>query len=85
MYNYSVDFHVILWGEITSACKPKLFLLRTEVLCAAKHEWEVAGNLNAFLLAGVCLQNVLDPSPDDTLISFLPLAHMFERVVEVGP
>uniref|UniRef100_A0A673STK2 Long-chain-fatty-acid--CoA ligase n=1 Tax=Suricata suricatta TaxID=37032 RepID=A0A673STK2_SURSU len=27
-------------------------------------------------------ENILDPSPDDTLISFLPLAHMFERVVE---
>ncbi|KAM5279348.1 long-chain-fatty-acid--CoA ligase 1 isoform 3-T6 [Hipposideros larvatus] len=27
-------------------------------------------------------QNTVNPSPDDTLISFLPLAHMFERVVE---
>ncbi|XP_046946615.1 long-chain-fatty-acid--CoA ligase 1 isoform X1 [Lynx rufus] len=27
-------------------------------------------------------ENTVDPSPDDTLISFLPLAHMFERVVE---
>ncbi|XP_045849761.1 long-chain-fatty-acid--CoA ligase 1 isoform X1 [Meles meles] len=29
-------------------------------------------------------ENTVNPSPDDTLISFLPLAHMFERVVEVG-
>uniref|UniRef100_A0ABI7X0J7 Long-chain-fatty-acid--CoA ligase n=1 Tax=Felis catus TaxID=9685 RepID=A0ABI7X0J7_FELCA len=28
-------------------------------------------------------ENTVDPSPDDTLISFLPLAHMFERVVEI--
>ncbi|XP_036105433.1 long-chain-fatty-acid--CoA ligase 1 isoform X2 [Molossus molossus] len=27
-------------------------------------------------------QNIVTPSPDDTLISFLPLAHMFETVVE---
>ncbi|XP_077925950.1 long-chain-fatty-acid--CoA ligase 1 isoform X5 [Halichoerus grypus] len=27
-------------------------------------------------------ENTANPSPDDTLISFLPLAHMFERVVE---
>uniref|UniRef100_A0A8I3PNZ9 Long-chain-fatty-acid--CoA ligase n=1 Tax=Canis lupus familiaris TaxID=9615 RepID=A0A8I3PNZ9_CANLF len=27
-------------------------------------------------------ENIISPSPDDTLISFLPLAHMFERVVE---
>ncbi|XP_051822200.1 long-chain-fatty-acid--CoA ligase 1 isoform X1 [Antechinus flavipes] len=27
-------------------------------------------------------ENVVAPSPDDILISFLPLAHMFERVVE---
>uniref|UniRef100_G3W0W9 Arachidonate--CoA ligase n=1 Tax=Sarcophilus harrisii TaxID=9305 RepID=G3W0W9_SARHA len=27
-------------------------------------------------------KNVVAPSPDDILISFLPLAHMFERVVE---
>uniref|UniRef100_A0A671FDZ0 Long-chain-fatty-acid--CoA ligase n=1 Tax=Rhinolophus ferrumequinum TaxID=59479 RepID=A0A671FDZ0_RHIFE len=27
-------------------------------------------------------ENTVNPSPDDTLISFLPLAHMFERVVE---
>ncbi|XP_016066774.1 PREDICTED: long-chain-fatty-acid--CoA ligase 1 isoform X1 [Miniopterus natalensis] len=27
-------------------------------------------------------ENIVSPSPDDTLISFLPLAHMFERVVE---
>ncbi|XP_074084967.1 long-chain-fatty-acid--CoA ligase 1 isoform X1 [Macrotis lagotis] len=27
-------------------------------------------------------ENVVSPSPDDILISFLPLAHMFERVVE---
>ncbi|XP_036620212.1 long-chain-fatty-acid--CoA ligase 1 isoform X1 [Trichosurus vulpecula] len=27
-------------------------------------------------------ETVVAPSPDDTLISFLPLAHMFERVVE---
>ncbi|KAK2495748.1 hypothetical protein MC885_002562 [Smutsia gigantea] len=27
-------------------------------------------------------ENAVDPTPDDTLISFLPLAHMFERVVE---
>lgn len=29
-------------------------------------------------------QKAVFPSPEDTLISFLPLAHMFERVVEVG-
>ncbi|XP_059541670.1 long-chain-fatty-acid--CoA ligase 1 isoform X1 [Myotis daubentonii] len=27
-------------------------------------------------------ENIVNPTPDDTLISFLPLAHMFERVVE---
>uniref|UniRef100_A0A452UBZ2 Arachidonate--CoA ligase n=1 Tax=Ursus maritimus TaxID=29073 RepID=A0A452UBZ2_URSMA len=27
-------------------------------------------------------ESTVNPSPDDTLISFLPLAHMFERVVE---
>ncbi|XP_019591692.1 long-chain-fatty-acid--CoA ligase 1 isoform X5 [Rhinolophus sinicus] len=27
-------------------------------------------------------ENTVNPCPDDTLISFLPLAHMFERVVE---
>ncbi|XP_054576115.1 long-chain-fatty-acid--CoA ligase 1 isoform X4 [Eptesicus fuscus] len=27
-------------------------------------------------------ENFVNPTPDDTLISFLPLAHMFERVVE---
>ncbi|XP_037687031.1 long-chain-fatty-acid--CoA ligase 1 isoform X3 [Choloepus didactylus] len=27
-------------------------------------------------------ENVVNPSPDDILISFLPLAHMFERIVE---
>ncbi|XP_066093922.1 long-chain-fatty-acid--CoA ligase 1 isoform X1 [Saccopteryx bilineata] len=27
-------------------------------------------------------ENTVNPSPDDILISFLPLAHMFERVVE---
>lgn len=27
-------------------------------------------------------ENAVSPTPDDTLISFLPLAHMFERVVE---
>uniref|UniRef100_A0AC11BMI7 Acyl-CoA synthetase long chain family member 1 n=1 Tax=Ovis aries TaxID=9940 RepID=A0AC11BMI7_SHEEP len=29
-------------------------------------------------------ENTFIPTSDDTLISFLPLAHMFERVVEVG-
>lgn len=33
----------------------------------------------------VCLQKVIFPNQDDVLISFLPLAHMFERLIEVRP
>lgn len=50
-----------------------------------KIKWEITGNLNAFLSCWcLCLQTAINPCPDDILISFLPLAHMFERVVEVG-
>lgn len=31
----------------------------------------------------VCVQKVIFPNQDDVLISFLPLAHMFERLIEV--
>ncbi|NXA41277.1 ACSL1 ligase, partial [Eudromia elegans] len=41
----------------------------------------IVSNTSAFVKA---TEKVFIPSPDDTLISFLPLAHMFERIVEVG-
>ena len=38
-----------------------------------------------FCLRGVsAFQGAFIASSEDTLISFLPLAHMFEKVVEVG-
>ncbi|XP_068952108.1 long-chain-fatty-acid--CoA ligase 1 isoform X2 [Petaurus breviceps papuanus] len=39
----------------------------------------IVSTCSAFVKA---TENVLVPTPDDTLISFLPLAHMFETVVE---
>ncbi|KAG7461827.1 hypothetical protein MATL_G00195190 [Megalops atlanticus] len=39
----------------------------------------VVSNCSAFIKI---TEGLLHPSPDDVLISFLPLAHMFERVVE---
>lgn len=36
----------------------------------------------SFLLSLV--QKVIFPNKDDCLISFLPLAHMFERLIEVN-
>ncbi|NWJ01555.1 ACSL1 ligase, partial [Crypturellus undulatus] len=41
----------------------------------------IVSNTSAFVKA---TEKAFIPSPDDTLISFLPLAHMFERIVEVG-
>uniref|UniRef100_A0A8C6ZRJ6 Arachidonate--CoA ligase n=1 Tax=Nothoprocta perdicaria TaxID=30464 RepID=A0A8C6ZRJ6_NOTPE len=41
----------------------------------------IVSNTSAFVKA---TEKVFIPSTDDTLISFLPLAHMFERIVEVG-
>uniref|UniRef100_A0A8C1LR36 Long-chain-fatty-acid--CoA ligase n=1 Tax=Cyprinus carpio TaxID=7962 RepID=A0A8C1LR36_CYPCA len=40
----------------------------------------VVSNCSAFIKV---TEGLLKPSPQDVLISFLPLAHMFERVVEV--
>ncbi|XP_062905467.1 long-chain-fatty-acid--CoA ligase 1-like isoform X2 [Mobula hypostoma] len=40
----------------------------------------IVSNLSAFIKL---TEKVNVPSPDDTLISFLPLGHMFERLVEV--
>lgn len=37
-----------------------------------------------FFLTLVSLQKVIFPNQDDCLISFLPLAHMFERLIEVS-
>uniref|UniRef100_A0A8C5JYP5 Long-chain-fatty-acid--CoA ligase n=1 Tax=Jaculus jaculus TaxID=51337 RepID=A0A8C5JYP5_JACJA len=42
------------------------------------HE-NIVANTSAFLR---CLENSYFPSPEDVTISYLPLAHMFERVVE---
>nr|XP_054340127.1 long-chain-fatty-acid--CoA ligase 1 isoform X4 [Pongo pygmaeus] len=39
----------------------------------------IVSDCSAFVKA---TENTVNPCPDDTLISFLPLAHMFERVVE---
>uniref|UniRef100_A0A2K6R4S8 Long-chain-fatty-acid--CoA ligase n=1 Tax=Rhinopithecus roxellana TaxID=61622 RepID=A0A2K6R4S8_RHIRO len=39
----------------------------------------IVSDCSAFVKA---TENSVNPCPDDTLISFLPLAHMFERVVE---
>lgn len=79
-------FHFILWVQIIAACKQSCFplVLRYHVLW---NKWKITGNSNVFNLSSLlvlCLQTILLPSPADTLISFLPLAHMFERVVEVG-
>ncbi|KGL78285.1 Long-chain-fatty-acid--CoA ligase 1, partial [Tinamus guttatus] len=41
----------------------------------------IVSNTSAFVKA---TEKAFIPSLDDTLISFLPLAHMFERIVEVG-
>ncbi|NXO02880.1 ACSL1 ligase, partial [Rhinopomastus cyanomelas] len=41
----------------------------------------IVSNVSAFLKA---TEKAFVPSTDDVLISFLPLAHMFERIVEVG-
>ncbi|KAM4838061.1 long-chain-fatty-acid--CoA ligase 5 [Urocitellus parryii] len=42
------------------------------------HE-NIASNAAAFLR---CLEHIFQPSPEDVTISYLPLAHMFERVVQ---
>lgn len=49
--------------------------------------WVLTGDdlTNHSLSVFVCLQKVIFPNQDDVLISFLPLAHMFERLIEVGP
>ncbi|XP_077158370.1 long-chain-fatty-acid--CoA ligase 1 isoform X2 [Paroedura picta] len=39
----------------------------------------IVSNMSAFVKA---TEKAVFPSPEDTLISFLPLAHMFERIVE---
>ncbi|NXF53014.1 ACSL1 ligase, partial [Oceanites oceanicus] len=41
----------------------------------------IVSNASAFMKT---TEKTLVPSPDDVLISFLPLAHMFERLVEVS-
>ncbi|NXY91250.1 ACSL1 ligase, partial [Alcedo cyanopectus] len=41
----------------------------------------IVSNASAFVKT---TEKTYMPSPDDTLISFLPLAHMFERIVEVS-
>ncbi|KFP25874.1 Long-chain-fatty-acid--CoA ligase 1 [Colius striatus] len=41
----------------------------------------IVSNTSAFVKT---TENTYMPSPDDVLISFLPLAHMFERIVEVS-
>ena len=39
--------------------------------------------ISCFLTSCSALQKVIFPNKDDCLISFLPLAHMFERLIEV--
>ncbi|XP_004763901.2 long-chain-fatty-acid--CoA ligase 5 isoform X1 [Mustela putorius furo] len=39
----------------------------------------IVSNVSSFLK---CMEHVFKPSPDDVTISYLPLAHMFERVVQ---
>ncbi|XP_042545441.1 long-chain-fatty-acid--CoA ligase 5 [Dipodomys spectabilis] len=39
----------------------------------------IASNTAGFLK---CLEHVFQPTPDDVTISYLPLAHMFERIVQ---
>ncbi|XP_055280633.1 long-chain-fatty-acid--CoA ligase 5 isoform X5 [Moschus berezovskii] len=43
------------------------------------HE-NIVSNASAFLK---CMEGVFEPNPEDVTISYLPLAHMFERVVQV--
>lgn len=42
------------------------------------HE-NIVSNASAFLK---CMEGVFEPNPEDVTISYLPLAHMFERVVQ---
>ncbi|XP_065779398.1 long-chain-fatty-acid--CoA ligase 5 isoform X1 [Muntiacus reevesi] len=42
------------------------------------HE-NIVSNASAFLK---CMEDVFEPNPEDVTISYLPLAHMFERVVQ---
>lgn len=46
-------------------------------------DWFVEMNFKIVLFVVVVLQKVIFPNKDDCLISFLPLAHMFERLIEV--
>ncbi|XP_032736007.1 long-chain-fatty-acid--CoA ligase 5 isoform X1 [Lontra canadensis] len=39
----------------------------------------IVSNVSSFLK---CMEHVFKPTPDDVTISYLPLAHMFERVVQ---